>query len=84
LPGDPQEFHVELVEWCREERANALKTIEIIASGKFRMGDDRFGSIFRDYTSALRATYERIVEQMDHLSKEYGPSNACDPKDGVN
>jgi len=79
MPVDPQEFHVDLIEWCREQRANALKNIEIIDRGNFRVGVDVPGQRLQDHTSALRATYERIFEQMGHLLKEYGKPDAYAP-----
>jgi len=33
----------------------------------------------KDHTSALRATYERIFEQMGLLLKEYGEFDTYDP-----
>jgi hypothetical protein len=75
----PQQFHVDLVEWCRQQRADALKNIEIIDRGDFRLGAGGQGPVLKDHTAALRATYERIFEQMGHLLKTYGESDAYDP-----
>jgi len=71
MSSEPQEFQVDLVDWCREQRATALKNIEIIDRGNFQMGDAR-RQMSKDHTSALRATYERIFEQMGLLLKECG------------
>jgi len=76
--GDPQDFHVDLVEWCREQRANALKNIEIIDRGKFRIGSELPQPLLQDHTSELRATYERVFDQMGLLLKKYGQSDAYD------
>jgi hypothetical protein len=79
MSGDPQEIHVDLVEWCREQRANALRNIEIIDRENFRVGADVPQHRLQDHTSKLRATYERIFEQMGNLLKEYGKPDAYDP-----
>jgi hypothetical protein len=63
--------HINLEDWCRNERANALKNIEIIDRGRFRVGEDEPGSAIKDETPDLRATYERIYEQMGRLMEKY-------------
>jgi hypothetical protein len=78
MSSEPQEFHVDLIDWCREQRATALKNIEIIDRGNFRMGGAQ-KQMSKDHTSALRATYERIFEQMGHLLKEHGGFDTYDP-----
>jgi hypothetical protein len=78
MSREPQEFHVDLVEWCREQRAAALNNIEIIDRGNFRMGDEQ-RKIASDHTSALRATYARLYEHMGELLKEYGGFDPYEP-----
>ena len=71
MTDERAEYHVDLIEWCRAERANALKNIEIIDRGNFRVGADKPGATIQDQTPELRATYERIFEQMERLLKKY-------------
>ena len=78
MSSEPPEHPVDLVEWCREQRAIALKNIEIIDRDNFHMGDAP-GQPSKDHTSALRATYARIFEEMGHLLKEYGGFDPYNP-----
>ena len=71
MTNSDQTHHVDLVEWCHEQRANALKNIEIIDRGRFKIGTDEPESAIKDETPDLRATYARIYEQMDHLLEKY-------------
>lgn len=78
MSPEPPEYQVDLIKWCREQRAIALKNIEILDRDNFHMGDAQ-GHPSKDHTSALRATYARIFEQMGHMLKEYGGFDPYDP-----
>lgn len=65
---------IELIEWCRQERARALESIPLFETGKMRIGQLVAGQLVdqsTDHVAHLRKTVEEMSKIIDdHESKQ--------------
>ena len=65
---------VELIEWCRREKASALESIPLFETGKMRIGQVVAGQLVdqsTEHVAHLRKTVEEMSKIIDdHESKQ--------------
>jgi hypothetical protein len=61
----PRDALVDLLEWCKSERRNLQRQLEMLTSGKFRIGENRGPSWF----DATDASIERATASIDELDQ---------------
>jgi hypothetical protein len=65
----PRDILVDLLEWCKSERRNLHRQLEMLTSGRFRIGENR-GSGWVDTTDASLGRITASIGELDQIIAE--------------
>jgi hypothetical protein len=65
-----RDVFVDLFEWCKSERQNLQRQLEMLTSGKFRISENR-GSSWVDKTGASIERVTASIDELDQIIAEY-------------
>ena len=62
---------VNLVDWCKRERASLRQRLELMKAGKFRIGEKEVGREWVDTTPQSIDQVERSIAELDKILADY-------------
>jgi hypothetical protein len=62
---------INLVDWCKRERATLQQRLELMKAGKFRIGEKEVGREWVDTTPQAIDQVERSIGELDKVLADY-------------
>ena len=62
---------INLVDWCKRERASLRQRLELMKAGKFRIGEKEVGRDWVDTTPQSIDQVERSIAELDKILADY-------------
>jgi hypothetical protein len=67
----PNDALINLVGWCKRERATLQQRLELMKAGKFRIGEKEVGREWVDTTPQAIDQVERSIGELDKVLADY-------------